>query len=655
MKIKKLITASALMLSLATAGYAQISQPDEAGIYTPNGNVFIEGKLDASEITQPYVTILLSNDENIAFIRQVNLEKDGSYALKFKNLKDIDGYTLSVREGNRDLNSSVNVSKIETCLPVVDITLENDKNDWYFPTGSELEAQLDIEAKYADSDYTFDIIAAFYTEDDKLIGGSTVTTGISGDYKEQKNQKIENVPQSCAKVKAFVWTSISEAIPLSGADTAEFDKYIFGTEQEEMTIALIGDSITHNPDSYKSMFELFYMTRYPDKKLTFVNKGIGGNTTGSVLARFDWDVMDCEGKKPDAAIVLIGGNDIGKPYYADVSKAGDREWNYNKFTKDYPVLINKLLENDIEVVLISTSLYDEGDDPALTGTLYACDEVGANRTGLARLAEFIKGFAADNKLPYIPLNETQTAITTKLRASNPGIGTIFTISDRTHPTPDGAMFTACLLAEMQTKKPTIATVDIDAATGNVKTENATVSEVTATKDGVEYTYLSKALPLPVNDSYNKIINTFGYNITEKLNNEIIKVSGLADGEYTVTFDGEYVLGTYSAEELSNGINIAVSLNNPAQTAVNEAFELIKKKDKDQYSLGQLARHKSTLLSNNVDLNDDTAVKACLGTTNYNEYKSGLESADEKLNRIQSYREQARALCTPKTHIVTITK
>ena len=651
-KIKKVLLTTALILLLTPMCHAQVSNPVEAGVYSPNGNVFIEGKLDADEMTSPYVTILLSDGENVGFIRQVNVNDDGSYALKFKNVVDINGYALSVREGSRDLNSTVTLSEVKTSLPVVTVSLCNDKNDWYFPTGSELAAELDIEAKYADSACTFDVIAAFYTEDNALIGCSSVNMGISGDYKETKSTKIENVPENCAKVKAFVWTSITTAIPLSKTDLAEFDKYIFGTEQEEMTIAFVGDSITHNPDSYKSTVEHFYMTRYPDRKITFVNKGIGGNDSADVLARFDWDVMDCEGKKPDAALVMLGHNDVGKSYYDDIADNG-RDWHYNRFIQYYPELINKFIENDIPVVVISPTVYDEWDDPALTGVNYSCEEIGANRTGLTRFTEFIKSFAETEKLQYIPMHETTTAITAELRAENPEIGTIFTGADRTHPTAAGAMFTGYLFAENQTKNSLVASVEIDTLTGSVNSENASVTELVCTEEGIEYIYAPKAMPLAVNDSYNTIVNTFNYNITDKLNNEIIKISGLADGDYTVTFDEEYVLGTYSAAELAAGINIAVNENNPAQAAVNEAFNAILEKDWLQYISGQLARYKAFVLKAGIDLDDEAAVKAYLGDSKYREYTSWIASADERLNKIQTYREKAHSLSLPQIHTVTV--
>ena len=52
---------------------------------------------------------------------------------------------------------------------------------------------------------------------------------------------------------------------------------------------MTGDSITAQR-LHSNYIEAFYRARYPDLHLQFRNSGIGGNTTGSVLARFDYDV-----------------------------------------------------------------------------------------------------------------------------------------------------------------------------------------------------------------------------------------------------------------------------------------------------------------------------------------------------------------------------
>lgn len=109
-------------------------------------------------------------------------------------------------------------------MPVIVLSLESENNNWYFPSDGEPAAKLDIEAKYSDSSCTFDIIAAYYNENNALIGYTSYSRSTSGAYIETMEQPIADIPADCAYVKAFVWTSISTPIPLSNADTVLLDR-----------------------------------------------------------------------------------------------------------------------------------------------------------------------------------------------------------------------------------------------------------------------------------------------------------------------------------------------------------------------------------------------------------------------------------------------
>lgn len=429
--------------------------------------------------------------------------------------------------------------------------------------------------------------------------------------------------------------------------------YIFGIGKEEVTIAVVGDSLTQPKASYKMTLEHFYITRYSDRKITFVNKGIGGEGSDTVISRFDWDVMDCEGKKPDAAILMLGMNDNGPYYYADYSKLGSTQWHYNQFVKNYTKLVSMFIENDIPVVLMSPTLYDEMENDALSETNYSCEEYGANRTGLKNISGYTKALAADNGLPYIPMNEITTDLNERIRAAYPETGTLFTGSDRVHPTMTGAAFEGFLFAEEQTKNTQISYVSIDSQTKTVKAENAEVIDVEASEAGVSYIYRPKAIPLAATEEYRQIVSDFGYDLTTKLNNEIIKISGLADGSYTVTFDGEYILGTYTADELSNGINIAVNENNPSQIAAKKAYKLLIQKDTASDSYRSLVRYRARMQRSGIDMQDDSAVKEYLSDTDYGIYISLLNREASLKENISSLREQACELSVPQVHTVSI--
>src|SRR5580693_1152176 len=105
---------------------------------------------------------------------------------------------------------------------------------------------------------------------------------------------------------------------------------------------MAGDSITAQR-LHTNYIEAFYRTRHPQWHLHFRNSGIGGNRTGSVLARFDYDVAAW---KPTIVSIELGMNDVN----------GTVEI-YIKGMKD---LIAKIRAIPAQPVLISSSPVDDG-------------------------------------------------------------------------------------------------------------------------------------------------------------------------------------------------------------------------------------------------------------------------------------------------------
>jgi lysophospholipase L1-like esterase len=95
---------------------------------------------------------------------------------------------------------------------------------------------------------------------------------------------------------------------------------LFETNQK---IVFIGDSITDcgrrdvaapYGDGYVGLARSLLLARYPERRLTIVNQGIGGNTTRDLAERWDQDVI---GERPDWLSVMIGINDVWRTYDSD--------------------------------------------------------------------------------------------------------------------------------------------------------------------------------------------------------------------------------------------------------------------------------------------------------------------------------------------------
>lgn len=85
-------------------------------------------------------------------------------------------------------------------------------------------------------------------------------------------------------------------------------------------IVMIGDSITDagrreiEPPygtGYMTLVRSFVTALYPERGLTWVNKGIGGDTVRHLAARWEADVLD---ERPDVLTVMIGINDVWRRF-----------------------------------------------------------------------------------------------------------------------------------------------------------------------------------------------------------------------------------------------------------------------------------------------------------------------------------------------------
>jgi len=93
------------------------------------------------------------------------------------------------------------------------------------------------------------------------------------------------------------------------------------------TILFIGDSITDCDrrgaaapygNGYMRLVRDLLLARYPDYGLRFVNRGVSGDTTRHLAARWERDVI---AERPDWLTVLIGINDVWRAFGSDRHEA----------------------------------------------------------------------------------------------------------------------------------------------------------------------------------------------------------------------------------------------------------------------------------------------------------------------------------------------
>ena len=121
-------------------------------------------------------------------------------------------------------------------------------------------------------------------------------------------------------------------------------------------VVFVGNSITHG-GHYHSFVWLYYMTRFPNKPITIMHAGIGGESAWDIKDRLDYDVFD---RKPTYVTLTFGMNDTGYDIFWKENAKELSEQRIEKSLESFREIEKRLLaENKMTKVLIGGSPYDE--------------------------------------------------------------------------------------------------------------------------------------------------------------------------------------------------------------------------------------------------------------------------------------------------------
>ena len=327
---------------------------------------------------------------------------------------------------------------------------------------------------------------------------------------------------------------------------------------------VVGDSITQG-GAYSAWVYLYYLTRFPDRKIELMNAGNSGDSAGGALVRYNWDI---QAKKSTVATVMFGMNDVGRGLYdtnpATPEIAARRASSLQGYRDNMTKLADRLKVDGTRIIFLGPSIYDEtakGVRPPQTGVNGA----------LGECAKFMRKLAGDKGGTIIDFNGPMTALNARILAKDPSLNIIR--PDRVHPNDLGHFVMSYLFLKAQQAPGTVSNVCINAGKSRVETaENATVNSLVVTKDGITFGLTEKALPYPVGKEFEKVLAWVPFQ--EELNREMLKVGGLAAGDYQLSIDGKGVR-RYNATELSKGVNLALEQNTPQALQSAEALELMR--------------------------------------------------------------------------------
>jgi lysophospholipase L1-like esterase len=318
-------------------------------------------------------------------------------------------------------------------------------------------------------------------------------------------------------------------------------------------VVFVGNSITDG-GHYHSYIWLYYMTHFPNMRITCFNAGIGGDAIGQIYNRFDDDVL---AKNPTVLTLTWGMNDTG---YFEWYRPDAKEFMDKKLLdsyKYYGLVEDKLKQRpNIRKIIIGGSPYDET-------TKFTTKNLYPHKTAaFTKVIDFQLAAAKKNGWGFVDFYHPMMAINLREQAKDSTFS--LTPNDRVHPDNDGHLVMAYLFLKAQgLEDKVVADININAKNKQVsRSVNCRITNVIAAADSLSFNYLANSLPYPIDT----IPRSWGNHkkqsealklvpFTNAFNKELLMVKGLKSGNYNLLIDGEQ-MGTWPAQQFADGINMA---------------------------------------------------------------------------------------------------
>ena len=309
------------------------------------------------------------------------------------------------------------------------------------------------------------------------------------------------------------------------------------------TVVFYGDSITEQ-NYYNQWVQVYVATRFPWMRVHFYGAGIGGDRVtggwaGPIDQRLDRDVFS---EKPTVVTVMLGMNDGA--YQATTDEIEQT------YVKGYQHLLDSIREHvpGVRLTLLGPSPFDDVTRPVTFP--------GGYNAAMQHFAEIDQSLADKYAAVFVNLNPPVVAAIQKADAMDAKIAPLL-LPDRVHPDPLAHWVMAEALLKGWHAPALVSEVTLDAHAGAVVgARNASVSQVEQTDKGLKWSELEYGLPLPLTRSNaTQALLEDLTDIEKQLNQEILRITRLSPGRYTLSIDGNPV-DTFSPEALEDGINLA---------------------------------------------------------------------------------------------------
>ncbi|MGB8355355.1 MAG: GDSL-type esterase/lipase family protein [Chthoniobacteraceae bacterium] len=343
------------------------------------------------------------------------------------------------------------------------------------------------------------------------------------------------------------------------------------TLKDNDTWVMAGDSITAQR-LHSNYIEAFYRTRYPQFHLHFRNSGIGGNKTGDVLARFDYDVAAW---KPTIVSVELGMNDVSAPtpegYVAGMQKLA----GLIRALPAQPLLFSSSPVNDGSLL----NQWESDRCQRLHPFTEALKEMG-KKENVPVIDQYhaLLDVWGVNRIVVDAGSLADRAATLKPESGVPGLDQLKAFSKAWANQPRGVQLGGdsvhtgfvgqyCMAAVIlkglgADNEVSSATIKTDGTV--VESKRCKISDVSAKDGKITFTRLDECSPWPILPAAAPALKLVP-EIAE-LSHYMLTITGLPAGKYSVSMDGKSV-ATLTEDELAKGWNMgALTEGAPAARA-----------------------------------------------------------------------------------------
>ncbi len=424
------------------------------------------------------------------------------------------------------------------------------------------------------------------------------------------------------------------------------------TFKDGETVVFFGDSITHGGRFHRYIGD-YYLTRFPGRKVRFVNAGVSGDSAGGAWGRLDDDVFS---KKPTSVAVMFGMNDVSRGSYVadpDAQKLAAQKSALERYSSNMDKLLAEIRKvANPSLLLVTPSPFDQTGVNDRNNNQPGCND------GLGRCAARVREMAQKYSGQVVDFYSPMTAFNMEQQKRDPAYTIIG--PDRVHPGAPGHLMMAWLFLKTQGAPSLVSRVALDASGGvAAECENASVTAVEKKGDALSFSVLEQALPFPIDDASEPILSLLP--IEQDLDREILQVRGLTSGTYELRIDGASV-GRYAADALAQGINLALNASTPQVKQAKDVARLNEARRSTETRLRDYAAVRWFLRHRRVNPDDLAEVKAFAETkmskTGYYEgkvpaYLDNWEKRNEVVDQVASLESQALAARKPVAHVYTL--